>query len=92
MKCFLSYHKLQFVFYFVVLLEDSPQDDGNETNQYSSISPPASPVAEEEPFTTYFEDKVPIPESANQVLMMTVSCFISSKINLFAPVGEIRIG
>ncbi|XP_053300055.1 natural resistance-associated macrophage protein 2 isoform X1 [Pleuronectes platessa] len=47
--------------------EDSPQDDGIETNQYSSISPPASPVAQEELFTTYFEDKVPIPESANQV-------------------------
>ena len=89
---FLSYHKLQFVFYSVVLLDDSPQDDGIETSQYNSISPPASPVAQEEPFSTYFEDKVPIPESPNQVLTMTVSCFISSKMNLFAPVGQIRIG
>uniref|UniRef100_A0AAQ5ZBC2 Solute carrier family 11 member 2 n=1 Tax=Amphiprion ocellaris TaxID=80972 RepID=A0AAQ5ZBC2_AMPOC len=29
-----------------------------------SISPPASPVVEDEPFSTYFEEKVPIPESA----------------------------
>uniref|UniRef100_A0A8D3CJ93 Solute carrier family 11 member 2 n=1 Tax=Scophthalmus maximus TaxID=52904 RepID=A0A8D3CJ93_SCOMX len=35
--------------------------------QYNSISPPASPVADEEPFSTYFEDKVPIPESENQI-------------------------
>ncbi|XP_069394422.1 natural resistance-associated macrophage protein 2 isoform X2 [Paralichthys olivaceus] len=48
-------------------LKDSPQDNGIETNRYSSISPPASPVVQEEPFTTYFEDKVPIPESTNQV-------------------------
>uniref|UniRef100_A0A4W6FY66 Solute carrier family 11 member 2 n=1 Tax=Lates calcarifer TaxID=8187 RepID=A0A4W6FY66_LATCA len=34
---------------------------------YSSISPPASPVAQDEPFSTYFEEKVPIPESPNQV-------------------------
>uniref|UniRef100_A0A4W6FY49 Solute carrier family 11 member 2 n=1 Tax=Lates calcarifer TaxID=8187 RepID=A0A4W6FY49_LATCA len=38
-----------------------------QTNQYSSISPPASPVAQDEPFSTYFEEKVPIPESPNQV-------------------------
>uniref|UniRef100_A0A8D3DEP2 Solute carrier family 11 member 2 n=1 Tax=Scophthalmus maximus TaxID=52904 RepID=A0A8D3DEP2_SCOMX len=37
------------------------------TSQYNSISPPASPVADEEPFSTYFEDKVPIPESENQI-------------------------
>ncbi|XP_051272114.1 natural resistance-associated macrophage protein 2 isoform X3 [Dicentrarchus labrax] len=48
-------------------LKDSPQDNGVQTNQYSSISPPASPVAQEEPFSTYFEDKVAIPENVNQV-------------------------
>uniref|UniRef100_A0AAQ5YBG1 Solute carrier family 11 member 2 n=1 Tax=Amphiprion ocellaris TaxID=80972 RepID=A0AAQ5YBG1_AMPOC len=48
----------------VVLSEDSPQENGVQTNQYSSISPPASPVVEDEPFSTYFEEKVPIPESA----------------------------
>ncbi|XP_053171792.1 natural resistance-associated macrophage protein 2-like isoform X1 [Scomber japonicus] len=49
-------------------LKDSPQDSGViQTNQYSSISPPASPVADEEPFSTYFEDKVPIPEDVSQV-------------------------
>uniref|UniRef100_A0AAQ5YUY1 Solute carrier family 11 member 2 n=1 Tax=Amphiprion ocellaris TaxID=80972 RepID=A0AAQ5YUY1_AMPOC len=47
-------------------LEDSPQENGVQTNQYSSISPPASPVVEDEPFSTYFEEKVPIPESVNQ--------------------------
>uniref|UniRef100_A0A4W6FX82 Solute carrier family 11 member 2 n=1 Tax=Lates calcarifer TaxID=8187 RepID=A0A4W6FX82_LATCA len=46
---------------------DSPQENGVQTNQYSSISPPASPVAQDEPFSTYFEEKVPIPESPNQV-------------------------
>uniref|UniRef100_A0AAQ5Z494 Solute carrier family 11 member 2 n=1 Tax=Amphiprion ocellaris TaxID=80972 RepID=A0AAQ5Z494_AMPOC len=40
--------------------------NGVQTNQYSSISPPASPVVEDEPFSTYFEEKVPIPESVNQ--------------------------
>uniref|UniRef100_A0A8D2ZV51 Solute carrier family 11 member 2 n=1 Tax=Scophthalmus maximus TaxID=52904 RepID=A0A8D2ZV51_SCOMX len=46
---------------------DSPPDNGVQTSQYNSISPPASPVADEEPFSTYFEDKVPIPESENQI-------------------------
>lgn len=54
----------------VLLSEDSPQDNGVQTNQYSSISPPASPVAQEEPFSTYFEDKVHIPENVSQVLTM----------------------
>ncbi|XP_040890040.1 natural resistance-associated macrophage protein 2 isoform X3 [Toxotes jaculatrix] len=49
-----------------LLEEDSPQENGVQTNQYSSISPPASPVAQEETFSTYFEDKVPIPETVNQ--------------------------
>ncbi|XP_031178481.1 natural resistance-associated macrophage protein 2-like isoform X2 [Sander lucioperca] len=48
-------------------LKDSPQEDGVQTNQYSSISPPASPVAQDEPFSTYFEDKVAIPENVSQV-------------------------
>ncbi|XP_028430943.1 natural resistance-associated macrophage protein 2-like [Perca flavescens] len=48
-------------------LKDSPQWDGVQTNQYSSISPPVSPVAQDEPFSTYFEDKVAIPENVSQV-------------------------
>uniref|UniRef100_A0A669AWI8 Solute carrier family 11 member 2 n=2 Tax=Oreochromis TaxID=8139 RepID=A0A669AWI8_ORENI len=32
-----------------------------------SISPPASPVAQDEPFSTYFEERVPIPDSENQL-------------------------
>uniref|UniRef100_A0A672JDJ5 Natural resistance-associated macrophage protein 2-like n=1 Tax=Salarias fasciatus TaxID=181472 RepID=A0A672JDJ5_SALFA len=43
--------------------KDSPQENGIQTSQYSAISPPASPVAQDEPFSTYFEEKVPIPES-----------------------------
>ncbi|XP_022600579.1 natural resistance-associated macrophage protein 2-like isoform X1 [Seriola lalandi dorsalis] len=50
-----------------LLEEDSPQENGVQTNQYSSISPPASPEIQEEPFSTYFEDKVPIPEGGNQI-------------------------
>ncbi|XP_037638172.1 natural resistance-associated macrophage protein 2-like isoform X2 [Sebastes umbrosus] len=48
-------------------LKDSPQENGVQTNQYSTISPPASPVAQDEPFSTYFEEKVPIPDNVNQV-------------------------
>ncbi|XP_029906751.1 natural resistance-associated macrophage protein 2-like isoform X4 [Myripristis murdjan] len=49
-------------------LKDSPQENGIiQTSQYSSISPPASPVAQEEPFSTYFEEKVPVPEDVNQI-------------------------
>uniref|UniRef100_A0A7N8WPD1 Natural resistance-associated macrophage protein 2-like n=1 Tax=Mastacembelus armatus TaxID=205130 RepID=A0A7N8WPD1_9TELE len=51
----------------VDLLDDSSQDNGVQTNQYSSIAPAASPVAQEDPFTTYFEEKVPIPENVNQI-------------------------
>ncbi|XP_063765844.1 natural resistance-associated macrophage protein 2-like isoform X1 [Eleginops maclovinus] len=50
-----------------LLEEDSPQENGVETNQYSSISPPSSPVAQEEPFSTYFEDKVAIPGNVSQL-------------------------
>ncbi|XP_071767244.1 natural resistance-associated macrophage protein 2-like isoform X1 [Centroberyx gerrardi] len=51
-----------------LLEEDSPQENGViQTTQYSSISPPASPVAQEEPFSTYFEEKVPIPEDVTQI-------------------------
>nr|XP_046240072.1 natural resistance-associated macrophage protein 2-like isoform X1 [Scatophagus argus]XP_046240074.1 natural resistance-associated macrophage protein 2-like isoform X1 [Scatophagus argus] len=50
-----------------LLEEDSPQENGVQSNQYSSISPPASPVTQEEPFSTYFEDKVAIPENVSQV-------------------------
>ncbi|XP_041801313.1 natural resistance-associated macrophage protein 2-like isoform X2 [Chelmon rostratus] len=48
-------------------LKDYPQENGAQTNQYSSISPPASPVAQDEAFSTYFEERVAIPESDNQV-------------------------
>lgn len=41
--------------------EDSWQENGVQTNHYSS------PVVQEEPFSTYFEEKVPIPEAPNQV-------------------------
>ncbi|XP_061731478.1 natural resistance-associated macrophage protein 2 [Nerophis ophidion] len=48
--------------------EDSRNDNGDiQTNHYSSISPPSSPVDNEEPFSTYFEEKVAIPENVNQV-------------------------
>uniref|UniRef100_A0A8C5H8K1 Natural resistance-associated macrophage protein 2-like n=1 Tax=Gouania willdenowi TaxID=441366 RepID=A0A8C5H8K1_GOUWI len=51
-----------------LLEEDSPQENGVQTNQYSAISPPASPVDQEQDggFSTYFEEKVPIPNDANQ--------------------------
>ncbi|XP_042356438.1 natural resistance-associated macrophage protein 2-like isoform X2 [Plectropomus leopardus] len=48
-------------------LKDSPQGNGVQTNQYSSISPPASPEAQDEPFSTYFEEKVAIPENVSPV-------------------------
>ncbi|MED6266724.1 hypothetical protein CHARACLAT_004923 [Characodon lateralis] len=50
-----------------LLEDDSRQENGFKSNHYSSISPPASPVAQEEPFSTYFEERVPIPESPNQI-------------------------
>ncbi|XP_061840764.1 natural resistance-associated macrophage protein 2 isoform X2 [Nerophis lumbriciformis] len=49
-------------------LQDSRHDNGDiQTNHYSSISPPSSPVDTEEPFSTYFEEKVAIPDNVNQV-------------------------
>lgn len=54
-------------FLSVVLIEDPPQENGAQPNQYSSISPPASPVDREEPFSTYFEEKVAIPSDVSQV-------------------------
>lgn len=63
----------------VLSSEDSPQENGVHTNQYSSISPPASPVAQDEPFSTYFEERVPIPDSENQVpLPSQIVCFIQT--------------
>ncbi|KAI4827622.1 hypothetical protein KUCAC02_031006 [Chaenocephalus aceratus] len=50
-----------------LLEDDSPQENGAETNQYSSVSPPSSPVAQDEPFSTYFEDKVAIPDNVSQM-------------------------
>uniref|UniRef100_A0A672ZPJ0 Solute carrier family 11 member 2 n=1 Tax=Sphaeramia orbicularis TaxID=375764 RepID=A0A672ZPJ0_9TELE len=50
------------------LEEDASQENGIiQPTQYSSISPPASPVEQDEPFSTYFEEKVHIPENGNQV-------------------------
>uniref|UniRef100_A0A672ZPF4 Solute carrier family 11 member 2 n=1 Tax=Sphaeramia orbicularis TaxID=375764 RepID=A0A672ZPF4_9TELE len=47
---------------------DASQENGIiQPTQYSSISPPASPVEQDEPFSTYFEEKVHIPENGNQV-------------------------
>ncbi|KAM9409849.1 natural resistance-associated macrophage protein 2-like isoform 3-T3 [Pholidichthys leucotaenia] len=46
---------------------NSSQENGVQSNQYSSISPPASPAAQEETFSTYFEERVQIPESTNQI-------------------------
>lgn len=45
------------------------QDNGAiQANQYSTLSPPpSSPVAQEEPFSTYFKEKVHIPENVSQV-------------------------
>ena len=51
-------------FWFV---EDPSQENGVIQTQYSAISPPASPVAQDEPFSTYFEERVPIPDDADQV-------------------------
>lgn len=48
-------------------VEDSPQENGIIQTQYSAISPPASPKVQDEPFSTYFEEKVPIPDDATQV-------------------------
>ncbi|XP_061642267.1 natural resistance-associated macrophage protein 2 [Phyllopteryx taeniolatus] len=51
-----------------LLQEGSPHDNGDiQTNQYNSISPPSSPADLDQPFSTYFEEKVAIPESVNQV-------------------------
>ncbi|XP_061688326.1 natural resistance-associated macrophage protein 2 [Syngnathoides biaculeatus] len=50
------------------LQEGSPHDNGDiQTNQYNSISPPSSPTDLDQPFSTYFEEKVAIPENVNQV-------------------------
>uniref|UniRef100_A0A8C9VH95 Solute carrier family 11 member 2 n=1 Tax=Scleropages formosus TaxID=113540 RepID=A0A8C9VH95_SCLFO len=35
--------------------------------QYSSVSPTYPPLSEEEPFSTYFEEKVPIPEGGDEM-------------------------
>ncbi|XP_034022750.1 natural resistance-associated macrophage protein 2-like isoform X2 [Thalassophryne amazonica] len=49
-------------------LKGSPQENGAiQTRQYSAIAPSESPTAQDEVFTTYFEEKVPIPEDVNQV-------------------------
>uniref|UniRef100_A0A8C8IT22 Solute carrier family 11 member 2 n=1 Tax=Oncorhynchus tshawytscha TaxID=74940 RepID=A0A8C8IT22_ONCTS len=50
-----------------LLEEEPPQENGviqSTQGLYSSTSPPAS---DDEPFSTYFEEKVPIPEDVTQV-------------------------
>uniref|UniRef100_UPI0037E7091A natural resistance-associated macrophage protein 2-like isoform X2 n=1 Tax=Semicossyphus pulcher TaxID=241346 RepID=UPI0037E7091A len=50
------------------LLEEDPPQDNVRTNKYSSISPPASPEDQDNALsTTYFEERVPIPENIDQV-------------------------
>ncbi|XP_034143372.1 natural resistance-associated macrophage protein 2 isoform X2 [Esox lucius] len=52
--------------------EESPQANGdiqNTQGQYRSISPPASPVAgtlDDEQFSTYFEENIPIPDDVTK--------------------------
>ncbi|KAG7280490.1 hypothetical protein CRUP_022019 [Coryphaenoides rupestris] len=51
-----------------LLEEDVPEENGVvSVGQYSSISPPGSPTNQEDPFSTYFEEKVAVPEDANQI-------------------------
>ncbi|KAE8298733.1 Natural resistance-associated macrophage protein 2 [Larimichthys crocea] len=57
-------------------LKDSPQDNGVQTNQYSAISPPASPDTQDEPFSTYFEEKVAIPSDVSQLLWVLLGATI----------------
>uniref|UniRef100_A0A8C5FN32 Natural resistance-associated macrophage protein 2-like n=1 Tax=Gadus morhua TaxID=8049 RepID=A0A8C5FN32_GADMO len=50
-----------------LLEDDFPQNNGEvSAGQYSTVSPPGSPTDQEEPFSTYFAEKVAIPEDANQ--------------------------
>uniref|UniRef100_A0A4W5LMW6 Solute carrier family 11 member 2 n=1 Tax=Hucho hucho TaxID=62062 RepID=A0A4W5LMW6_9TELE len=55
------------------LLEEPPQENGviqSTQDQHSSISPPTSTVSgapDDEPFSTYFEEKVPIPVDVTQM-------------------------
>uniref|UniRef100_A0AAY5KCF6 Solute carrier family 11 member 2 n=1 Tax=Esox lucius TaxID=8010 RepID=A0AAY5KCF6_ESOLU len=65
-KCVVSFSALPFS-------EESPQANGdiqNTQGQYRSISPPASPVAgtlDDEQFSTYFEEKIPIPDDVTKI-------------------------
>lgn len=61
------HHQFSLFLFSGLSLEDSPQDNGVQTNQYSAISPPASPDTQDEPFSTYFEEKVAIPSDVSQV-------------------------
>ncbi|CAL8403157.1 unnamed protein product [Arctogadus glacialis] len=50
-----------------LLEDDFPQNNGEvSAGQYSTVSPPGSPTDQEEPFSTYFAEKVAIPDDANQ--------------------------
>ncbi|XP_033822220.1 natural resistance-associated macrophage protein 2-like isoform X1 [Periophthalmus magnuspinnatus] len=51
------------------IVEEDPgfQENGViQTHQYSSVSPPNSPSEQDEGFSTYFEEKVRIPEDGSQ--------------------------
>uniref|UniRef100_A0A8C7R5K4 Natural resistance associated macrophage protein alpha n=1 Tax=Oncorhynchus mykiss TaxID=8022 RepID=A0A8C7R5K4_ONCMY len=56
--------------------EEPPQENGiiqTTQDQHSSISPPSSTVSgapDDEPFSTYFEEKVPIPEDVTQMFSL----------------------
>uniref|UniRef100_A0AAY4D4B3 Solute carrier family 11 member 2 n=1 Tax=Denticeps clupeoides TaxID=299321 RepID=A0AAY4D4B3_9TELE len=65
---FLYFSVLFHILSLPLSLEDPPQENGAiQTNQYSAISPPGSPDAQEEPFSTYFEEKIPVPDDVTQI-------------------------
>uniref|UniRef100_A0A3Q2CGQ7 Solute carrier family 11 member 2 n=1 Tax=Cyprinodon variegatus TaxID=28743 RepID=A0A3Q2CGQ7_CYPVA len=63
-----------------LLEDDSQQENGDQSSHYGAISPQASSEVQEEPLSTYFEDKVPIPESDNE-------CFSFRKLWAFTGPG-----
>ncbi|KAK7915649.1 hypothetical protein WMY93_011410 [Mugilogobius chulae] len=51
------------------IVEDGPGSQENgiiQTHQYSSVSPPSTPPNQDDGFSTYFEEKVHIPEDGSQ--------------------------
>lgn len=68
LHCFNLTHNLMKSFDMDLSGEPSQDNGAIQANQYSTLSPPpSSPVAQEEPFSTYFEEKVHIPENVSQV-------------------------